>query len=485
MYDVITMGRTVANKTQALIGVAAAGLLLSAAATVYALGIPTAGTFSDVLVGTLILAVIAVVAEELRVPFSGPLTLAASNLPVLLAIMFLGLWPALLVAFVVGTWGFWREDSAAVVLFNLASAMCSAFVAWAVFAAVHGWAMLPGGDLSWSLLVSGALANVTFECLSLGVVAVGSWLRYGTPVRSFWRVEAAPFVYSLATLTALGLIVAAVYAEAGEGAVVLLLVPVFAAQYMFKLLVREKEHVAAQAAQNEQYLEMNIGLAAAMVVLLDSKDQYTAQHSAAVAMYCRDIAAALNLPRNERNSVHFAGLLHDLGKVGVPDAVLRKNTKLTPAEWALMRQHPSKGAEVLSNLVAYQDIADIVLYHHERLDGSGYPFGVTAERIPEMSKLLAVADTYHALTSARPYRSALSSFEALKEIRSKAGLTLDETYVEALAAILRDKSLGYRDGTSTDFTEEFEIGRINLRLRGDILADLSGLSQEERGVAGT
>jgi len=451
---------------------------------VYATGVPIAMPWQQALLYAIAFAILAVVAEELQVNVAGRYTIASSNIPVLLAIMLLGLWPALLVAAVLGVWGFWRDDRITVV-FNAANAVCSAFVGWAVFVACQAVPGVPASDDIWLWLAAGAAANVAHEVFSVGVTSVGVSLRHGTNVVEFWRKEAQPLFTALAILTALGLTVAAVYVEAGVVAVALVFVPLFAAQYMFNLLVREREHVTAQAELNEKYLEMNIGLAAAMVVLLDSKDQYTAQHSAAVAMYCRDIAASLDLPTSDRNCVHFAGLLHDLGKVGVPDAVLRKNTKLTPAEWALMRQHPTKGAEVLSNLVAYQDIADIVLYHHERLDGSGYPFGVTAERIPELSKLLAVADTYHALTSSRPYRSALSSFEALKEIRSKAGITLDPTYVEALAGVLRDKSLGYRDGTSTDFTEEFEIGRINLRLRGAILADLSDLSQEPRGAAGT
>jgi putative nucleotidyltransferase with HDIG domain len=273
--------------------------------------------------------------------------------------------------------------------------------------------------------------------------------------------------------------------KTGPLAVILLCLPLVASQYMFRLLVREKEHVATQKELSDKYLEMNIGLAAAMVVLLDSKDEYTAQHSAAVAMYCRDIATALKLPEEEIDAIHFAGLLHDLGKVGVPDAVLRKTSVLDEEEWSLIRQHPEKGAEVLSHLAAYQGIADIVRFHHERLDGSGYPSGAQGESIPKLSRILAVADSYHAMTSDRPYRRARSSFETLKELRSIAGVTLDTEYVEALARVLRDKNLAYRDGSSTDFMEEYERGRINLRLHGQAIADVSGLAEvQEDPVAG-
>ncbi len=284
-------------------------------------------------------------------------------------------------------------------------------------------------------------------------------------------------------LAGLGLLSAALYITAGLIAVVLLFIPLFASQYMFKLLVREKQHVAKQKELSDQYLEMNIGLAAAMVVLLDSKDEYTAQHSAAVAMYCRDMAIGLGLPEEEAEALHFAGLLHDLGKVGTPDAVLGKTAKLSDEDWDFLRQHPEKGAEVLSHLANYQDVADIVRYHHERLDGSGYPRGVTAEQIPELSKILAVADSYHAMTSDRPYREAMSSFEAMNELRRIGGVTLDGRYIELLAQILRDKDLAYRDGSTTDFMVEYERGRINLRLRGRALADISGLGEAREDPA--
>ena len=200
-------------------------------------------------------------------------------------------------------------------------------------------------------------------------------------------------------------------------------------------------------------------------------------------MYCRDMAAGLGLPEEEAEALHLAGLLHDLGKVGTPDAVLRKTAKLTDDDWDYLRQHPEKGAEVLSHLANYQDVADIVRYHHERLDGSGYPRGVTSEQIPELSKILAVADSYHAMTSDRPYRDAMSSFEAMNELRRIGGVTLDRRYVELLAQILRDKDLAYRDGSSTDFMVEYERGRINLRMRGRALADITGLGEAREGPA--
>lgn len=464
------------------------GLALCAGlAVVYAALFPGPVPLSSALIrDALVFAVLAIIADEMSVEVSDRVTLSAGNLPILLAIMFTGRMPAIGVALVVGLWGAWRESSRAVVVYNAANYVLSAFVASLAFDALIGPLNVSLDEVTVGLLLAGAVAAVAFEAANLSLLSLGMRVKYRRAVGAFWREEMPPFLRSLGVLLLLGLAIAALYAAAGIIAVALLFVPLFASQYMFKLLVRERQHVARQTELSDQYLEMNIGLAAAMVVLLDSKDEYTAQHSAAVAMYCRDMATALQLPEEQTEALHLAGLLHDLGKVGVPDAVLRKAKALDESEWAFIRQHPEKGAEVLSHLVAYQDVADIVRYHHERLDGSGYPHRIRGDSIPELSKVLAVADSYHAMTSDRPYRSARSSFEALKELRMMAGTTLDATYVEALAKVLRDKDLAYRDGSSTDFMGEYERGRINLRLRGHALADVSGLSatRQEDPAAG-
>lgn len=427
-----------------------------------------------------VFAILAIIADEMSVEVSDRVTLAAFNLPILLAIMFTGRLPAIGVAMAVGLWGAWRERSRAVVVYNSANVIVAVFIASLAFEALLSPLDVRVDQITMGLLGAGAVAAASFEATNLTLLSLGMRVKYGRAFRAFWQEEMPPFLRSLGVLLLLGLAIAALYAAAGIIAVALLFVPLFASQYMFKLLVREREHVARQTELSDQYLEMNIGLAAAMVVLLDSKDEYTAQHSAAVAMYCRDMATAMRLPEEEAEALHLAGLLHDLGKVGVPDAVLRKTSVLDEGEWESIREHPEKGAEVLSHLAAYQEVADIVRYHHERLDGSGYPHGITGEAIPELSKVLAIADSYHAMTSDRPYRRARSSFEALKELRTLAGTALDAGYVEVLAKVLRDKDLAYRDGSSTDFMGEYERGRINLRLRGHALADVSGLASSQR-----
>jgi len=417
-------------------------------------------------VDLVVLSALAVIAEVLAVDAGDRMSLTASNLPILLAIMFLGPGPAMIVAACAGAWACWREASWLIVALNVSNYVLSAFLGSLAFAALHyslGFAM---DAVTPAMLLSGALAALIYEAFNIGVGGLGAALAYGRSPLRMLRDEMSPFVRSVALLIGLGLAVAALYAIAGIIAVGVLFLPLFAAQYMFQLLAREKQHLVEQRKLTDQYLEMNIGLAAAMIALLDSKDHYTARHCAAVAMYCRDMAQALGLGESDSEALHLAGLLHDLGKVGTPDAVLGKQGLLNSQEWDFIHEHPMKGAEVLSHLVAYRDVADIVQYHHERLDGSGYPLGAHGEQIPELAKILAVADCYHAMTSDRPYRGAMSSFEALKVLRQDAGVKFEALYVETLGQILRDKDLAYRDGTSTDFMDEYERGRINLKLRG-------------------
>jgi putative nucleotidyltransferase with HDIG domain len=458
-------------------GVAAVLLFVVAVLTRQQVPVFPAGFSEGATLATLI--ALGIVAEELAVYVTEKVTMTAANLPILLAVMFTGRVSAMIVGAVIGGWGAWRETSKEIAVYNSANLALSAFAASTVFALLHSSLGFSLTMISPELLLCGGLSGAVYEGTNVVFTGFAAAVKYGRNLRAFLRDEMRPFLLSLAMLTGVGLTVAALFVLGGIVAVLLLSAPLFASQYMFKLLVREREHLAKQRELSDQYLEMNIGLAAAMVVLLDSKDEYTASHSAAVAMYCRDMAESLGLPDTDIDALHLAGLLHDLGKVGTPDAVLRKDSELTEEDWTYMRQHPEKGAEVLSHLAAYQSIADIVRYHHERLDGSGYPDGVTADKIPELSKMLAVADSYHAMTSDRPYRAARSSFEAFGELRALAGVTLDGKYVEVLAQVLRDKDLAYRDGSSTDFMKEYERGRINLRLRGAPLADVTGVRESQ------
>jgi putative nucleotidyltransferase with HDIG domain len=179
-------------------------------------------------------------------------------------------------------------------------------------------------------------------------------------------------------------------------------------------------------------LQSLLGLANA----LEAKDARTCGHSARVAALARGIALRAGLPAPKAETIAQAALLHDLGKIGVPEGVLRKPGALTATEWEIMRRHPVVGAQIVAPLEFFDDGAIIVLHHHERQDGSGYPDGLTGEMIPLGARIVAVADVYDALTSDRPYRRALTQADAIAHLHHEAGRTLDRGLVTLAVEVI-------------------------------------------------
>jgi ribonuclease P protein subunit RPR2 len=170
---------------------------------------------------------------------------------------------------------------------------------------------------------------------------------------------------------------------------------------------------------------------------LEAKDPCTRGHSERVGAWGGRIATALGLPDAEIDTITQAGLLHDIGKIGVPEAVLRKRGPLGREEWALMRSHPVVGAQIVAPFDFFAGGALIVRHHHERWDGSGYPDGLLGAAIPLGARIVAVADVFDALTSDRPYRPALPRETALAYLAEEAGRTLDADVVAALLGLVR------------------------------------------------
>jgi ribonuclease P protein subunit RPR2 len=175
---------------------------------------------------------------------------------------------------------------------------------------------------------------------------------------------------------------------------------------------------------------------------LEAKDPYTRGHSERVGAWSRRLGTAMGLPPDDVETITQAGLLHDIGKIGVPEVVLRKRGGLGPEEWALMRQHPVIGAQIVAPYEFFAGGALIIRHHHERWDGTGYPDGLVAAAIPLGARVVAVADVFDALTSDRPYRAALSRDAALAYLAAEAGHTLDDTVVAALLGLMRLDSQG-------------------------------------------
>jgi putative two-component system response regulator len=174
---------------------------------------------------------------------------------------------------------------------------------------------------------------------------------------------------------------------------------------------------------------------ASLVRTVEERDPYTAGHSRRVRRYALHLAAALGLDRRQGRRLGLAAVLHDIGKVGVPDAILHKPGPLTPEEDRVVRGHPEMGERILAPVVRSREVLAAIRGHHERLDGGGYPDGLAGDRIPLLARLLAVADCYDALTTSRSYRPALPPEEALAILAAGAGSHLDPVFVTTFLRI--------------------------------------------------
>ncbi len=167
------------------------------------------------------------------------------------------------------------------------------------------------------------------------------------------------------------------------------------------------------------------GTIRALVAAVDAKDPYTACHSARVSEFAVQLGTALDFSGERLQLLEFAALLHDVGKIAVPDSILRKTEPLTDEEWAVLREHPVRSAQIVGQTEALAEVATIVRHHHERIDGAGYPDGLAGEAIPMLSRLITIVDAYEAMTSDRAHRRARSDAEARGVIRENLGTQFD------------------------------------------------------------
>ena len=194
----------------------------------------------------------------------------------------------------------------------------------------------------------------------------------------------------------------------------------------------ERDEIQGQALQ----LESQASAAATLIAAVDARDSYTGEHSQAVVAHAGAVARYLELSASEVREVEQIALLHDIGKIAIPDAILQKNGPLTDEEWEVMHTHPIAGERLIGNVPQLADLATVIRSEHERWDGDGYPDGLAGEQIPLASRITLVCDAYHAMTSDRPYRKAMSAERARAEIAAGAGTQFCPTAAEALLRVL-------------------------------------------------
>lgn len=206
----------------------------------------------------------------------------------------------------------------------------------------------------------------------------------------------------------------------------------FSLYYILAFQRQLKEQKVRQRKSSSKLQKANEGALKALIHALNYRDHDTWDHSTRVAAYATALAEHMGLPQSELEKIALAGYLHDIGKIGVPDRILLKKSNLLPEEWETIKRHPELGYEIIHELEFLNSAADIILLHHERYDGSGYPLGLRGEKIPLLARIFSVADALDAMTSERPYRAARSMAEAFGEVRSLAGVQFCPKCVKAL-----------------------------------------------------
>jgi len=324
------------------------------------------------------------------------------------------------------------------------SGVCMGFAAQAVTDAVPSEF---GGVVAASLI-----AAVTGEAIDVFFAALTARVR-GRPIRDTLSSFVPVAVTTVPIYAPLVALLAFLYVRVSPWTLALFLVPAMAAQRLYGLYQEQRQLAGDLSEANETLERANLQFAAALIATLDARDQYTAGHSAAVAIYSRDIAHRMDLPLEVCDQAYLCGLVHDIGKIGLPPGLLEKPGALTLDERRQMQEHSAIGERILAHVDEYSEIARIVRHHHERIDGQGYPDGLTDEDIPLVSRIIAVADAYNAMTSDRPYRDAMPSRVARLRLAQAVESQFDTAAVAAFEAILAGADEDYRLAKREDFMQ--------------------------------
>jgi diguanylate cyclase (GGDEF)-like protein/putative nucleotidyltransferase with HDIG domain len=323
--------------------------------------------------------------------------------------------------------------------FNVALSAVEAWLASLVFLALNGWTLLLHPVNSFPAIIGSSL---TCYLTNTGGVAVIIAICTGQLIPRLWKetfLWTAPSYFAGACLSALALLIFGNHIATA----LLFLSPViyliFQSYAIYTARAEEKQkHIEELQLSQAQLADLYLATIKSLALAIDAKDQYTHQHILRVQRYAVATAKQLGLTGAELEGVNTGALLHDIGKLGVPEYVLLKPGRLTDEEFAKIKKHPEIGASILDPVEFPWPVLPVVKYHHEKWDGTGYPEGLKGEEIPLTARILAVGDVYDALTSTRSYRNAWSHEKAIAVIKKDSGTHFDPVIVEAFLQIIED-----------------------------------------------
>jgi putative nucleotidyltransferase with HDIG domain len=257
----------------------------------------------------------------------------------------------------------------------------------------------------------------------------------------------------------LAALLAVAYTNMGYPALVGLVLVIVIFQYLTVALVRSEDRAEQLEARSMRLASLQLGVLVTLVETLALRDRMTARHAAAVARYARALAQQAGCSEADQDVAHTAGLLHDIGKFALPDRILSAEI-LSDEDWAMVRRHPQEGATLVGRLDGYGPVAEAILYHHENVDGSGYPAGLIGSEIPMLSRIIAICSTYDTMTARDSYRSPMTPQDAMTELRRVSGRQLDGELVNSFIAMLeREGEALFARGDEVDFEAELAFER--------------------------
>lgn len=315
-----------------------------------------------------------------------------------------------------------RELSLYQTLYNRFDYLLAAFAAWLAYDLTRGAVRQ---DDPLGVVAQIALCGIAFSFVNLllGISVVS--LRTNAPLARIWSLSVSNILTGLFALVPLGWLMSEIGEKVGLWAAAMFMVPLYLARFAFSKYAEQRE--------------LFFGTVSALSQAIDAKDGFTRGHADRVSRIAGAIARQVGLPEKQIEQIELAGMLHDIGKIGVEDRILMKPARLEDDEQILMRRHPIYGASILEPSAALRPLVPIVLHHHENFDGSGYPDGLKGEDIPIGSRIMIVADAYEAMTADRIYRKALGHDRAMDQLTRFKGIQFDPSIVRALEEVVRKR----------------------------------------------
>jgi putative nucleotidyltransferase with HDIG domain len=408
-----------------------------------------------------LLLVLAAFGERLTITI-GSQNLSASFIALTLAMTMLGPAPALAIGtLAIAVDSAHRRPGAVATFAGLAAyftyLISGSMLARALTGDVHSAANHLVKSPQFALVVFGVF--IVANLLNFLLVAVHKRVLNGKGIWTQTRTLLVPMLPGQLAAAILAAILATAYTNLGYPVLLGVVVVILIFQYLAIALLRSEDRAEQLEARSMHLASLQLGVLVTLVETLALRDRAAARHAASVARYARALAAEVGCDEAEQDLLHTASLLHDIGKFALPDRILHAEV-LSDADWATIRRHPQDGATLVGRLDGYGPVADIILYHHEHVDGSGYPAGLIGNEIPKLARVLSVCNVYDTLTARDSYRSPMTPQDAMGELRRVAGRQLDAEIVQSFIAMLeREGPAAFMQGEEANFEAELSFER--------------------------